>query len=175
MKLVLLIEFFPLGLWCSTLVFSPNGDFTPVFLTLHFYPHFFKTKGEPTPRLLSAPNGVNFYTKGQVNPCCFPLSTFTDMWAQGVSAAQAGSRQAGALTQDEDAPTARSRTRDAAATARRIAAQPGEVGAGREARARRVPGRGEAHHSSGWRARRRQAAPAGGARRGSCTAREEAS
>ena len=104
--------FFWGGFGVSILVFSSNGDFT-FFLTLHFYPHFFKTNGESTPHLLSAPNGVNFYTKGQVYPCCFPLSTFTDMWAQGVSAAQAGSRQADALTQGEDAPTARPRARDA--------------------------------------------------------------
>ena len=134
---------------------APMVILPPFFLTLHFYPHFFNMKGESTPCLLSKPNGVNFYAKGQVYLSCFPLSTFTNMWAYGVSAAQAGSRQAGALTQDEDAPTARSRTRDAAATARRIAAQPGEVGAGREARARRVPGRGKAHH--------------GGERRGTAT------
>ena len=72
------------GFGLSTIVFSHNGDFTSVFLTLHFYPHFFKTKGECTPHLLSTPNGVNFYAKGQVYPYCFPLSTFTDMWTQVV-------------------------------------------------------------------------------------------
>ena len=60
------------GFGVSTLVFSSNGDVTLIFLTLHFYPHFFNMKGDSTPRLLSTTNSVNFYAKEQVYPQLLP-------------------------------------------------------------------------------------------------------
>ena len=59
----------------STPVLERNGDLTPTFLTLWFYPCDFKTKAEFTPSLLSPGNGVNFWTNGQLCPCVFtPVS-----------------------------------------------------------------------------------------------------